>query len=49
MVKTLLNFCKAACASGLLVLPNHKQNEVGEPRSNLHTFNLTFKLEAGII
>ena len=49
MVKTLLNLCKVACASGLLVLPNHKQSETGKPHSNLHTINLTNKLRAGII
>lgn len=48
MVKTLLTLCKAACASGLFVLPNHKLSEV-LPRSILHRFNLTFKLGAGII
>ena len=48
MVKVLLNFCKAACASGLFALPNHKQSGA-VLRSILHTFNLTFKLEADII
>lgn len=49
MVKTLLNLCKVACASGLLVLPNHKESEASAPHSNLHTINLTHKLGAGII
>lgn len=49
MVKALLNFCKAACASGLFVLPNYKQSEVIEPHSILHTFNLTSCSKAGII
>lgn len=49
MVKTLLNLCKVTCVSGLLMLPNHKKSEAGEPRSNLHTINLTCKLGAGII
>lgn len=28
MVKALLNFCKATCASGLFVLPNYKLSEL---------------------
>lgn len=49
MVNKLLNLCKVACVSGLLMLSNHKQSEAGEPHSNLHTINLTHKLGAGII
>lgn len=49
MVNTLLNLCKVACESGLLMLPNYKQSETDKPRSNLHTINLTHKLGAGII
>ena len=41
MVNKLLNLCKMACVSGLLVLPNHKQSEADEPHSNLHRINLT--------
>ena len=48
MVKVLLNFCKAACVSGLFALPNYKQSGA-VLRSNLHTLNLTFKLKADII
>lgn len=29
MVNKLLNLCKVTCASGLLVLSNHKQSEAG--------------------
>lgn len=49
MVKALLNFCKAACVSGLFVLPNYKQSEVVKPRSILHVFNLTSCSKADII
>ena len=49
MIKTLLRMCKAACVSGLFVLPNYKQSEVVEPHSNLHKLNLTPQLGAGII
>lgn len=49
MVKALLKFCKATCASGLFVLPNCKQSEVVEPHSILHIFNLTSCSKAGII
>lgn len=49
MVKALLNFCKAACVSGLFVLPNYKQSKADEPHSNLHVFNLTSCSKADII